>query len=106
MLYHDILDPFKFYGAESGLPFEVMVEDVWMEDFAEHEDYISEHVHNPDDSRQIMFISYQVINKGDETYQFLDDCFFPNIDFLLTFINTFYINLYVDVVLLEFHYIV
>src|SRR5690625_6709398 len=51
-LYHEIDDPFEFYGAESGLPFEVMVEEIWMEDFAEHEDYISEHVHHPDESRR------------------------------------------------------
>src|SRR5690625_5510063 len=86
-LDHESVDLFEFYGAESGLPFEVMVEDVWMEDFAEHEDYISEHVHNPDDSRQIMFISYQVTNKGDETYQFTDDRFYPNNDVLPNLIN-------------------
>src|SRR5690625_7495413 len=51
-LYHEIGDPFEFYGAESGLPFEVIVEDVWMEDFAEPEDDIAVHVHIRDDSVQ------------------------------------------------------
>lgn len=86
-LYHEIGDPFEFDGAESSLPFEVMVEEIWMEGFAEHEDYISEHVHNPDDSRQIMFISYQVTNKGDEKYSFTDDRFYPNNDVLPNLIN-------------------
>jgi|GEM_PF-4410774 len=86
-LYHEIDDPFEFYGAESGLPFEVMVEEIWMEDFAEHEDYISEHVHHPDESRALMFISYQVTNKGDRAYPFTDDRFYPNNDVLPNLIN-------------------
>lgn len=86
-LYHEIGDTFEFEGPESGLPFEIKVKDIWLENFEEHEAYISEHVKKPDDSRAVIFISYTVTNKGDETYEFKDDRFYPNNDVLPNLIH-------------------
>lgn len=86
-LYHDIGDTFEFEGPESGLPFEVTVTDIWLEDFEDHQDYVSEHVKNPDEDKAVMFVSYTVKNKGDETYVFKDDRFYPNNDVLPNLIH-------------------
>lgn len=87
-LYHEIGDTFEFEGPESGLPFEVTVEDIWMEDFEDHEDYISAHVKKPnEDDDAVIFVSYTIKNKGDETYAFKDDRFYPNNDVLPNLIH-------------------
>lgn len=85
--YHEIGDTFQFNGPESGLPFEITVKKIWMEDFEKHEAYISEHVYKPDDRRAVMFISYRVKNIGDLPYEFKDDRFYPNNDVLPNLIN-------------------
>lgn len=86
-LYHEVGDTFEFEGPESGLPFEVTVNDIWLEDFEDHKDYISEHVTKPDANRAVMFVDYTVQNKGEETYTFKDDRYYPNNDVLPNLIH-------------------
>lgn len=86
-LYHEIGDTFKFKGVESGLPFEITVKGIWKEEFDEHEEYILEHFPRSADDKLVMFISYEVTNKGDDTYEFTDDRFYPNNDVLPNLIN-------------------
>lgn len=95
-LFHEIGETFEFVGPESGLPFEIKVKDVWIEGFKEHEAYISEHVKKPDDDRAVIFISYTVTNKGDETYEFKDDRYYPNNDVLPNLIHPFNYILDID----------
>src|SRR5699024_2999064 len=59
-----------------------------MEDFEDHEDYISAHVKKPnEDDDAVIFVSYTIKNKGDETYTFKDDRFYPNNDVLPNLIH-------------------
>ena len=88
-LYHEIGETFEFEGPESGLPFEVTVDKIWIEGFEEHEAYISEHVKKPDDDQAVIFISYTVTNNGDETYAFKDDRYYPNNDVLPNLIHPY-----------------
>lgn len=86
-LYHEIGDTFEFEGRASGLPFEITVENIWMDDFEEHEAYIVEHYPRSAEDKKVIFISYQVTNKGKNTYEFTDDQFYPNNDVLPNLIN-------------------
>lgn len=86
-LYHEIGDTFEFVGRESGLPFEIKVNKIWIDDFEEHEAYIVEHYPRSAEDKKVVFISYQVTNKGNDTYEFTEDRYYPNNDVLPNLIN-------------------
>lgn len=97
-LYHNIGETFEFIGSASELPFEVKVKDIWIEDGKEHEAYIEEHVRKPDGAEQVMYITYEVENKGDEPFAFTDDELYPHNDLLPNFLDPVSLIKDVDVI--------
>lgn len=71
-LYHEVGETFEFIGESPALPIEITVNKIWMEDGAQHEQHIEEHVISPAEKDTVTFIDYTVTNKGDETLPFND----------------------------------
>ncbi|WP_080875804.1 DUF5067 domain-containing protein [Oceanobacillus timonensis] len=64
-LYHEIGETFEMIGYYSDVPAEVTVNDIWIEDDPEHQEYIEDNIASPTEDDVVVFVDYTVKNVGD-----------------------------------------
>ncbi|MFD1413216.1 hypothetical protein [Oceanobacillus jeddahense] len=64
-LYHEIGETFEMTGYYSDVPAEVTINDIWMEDDPEHQEYIEDNIASPTEDDVVVFVDYTVKNVGD-----------------------------------------
>lgn len=64
-LYHEIGETFEMTGYYSDVPAEVTVNEIWVENGSEHQEFIESSLASPTDDDVVVFVDYTVKNIGD-----------------------------------------
>ncbi|MFD1388795.1 hypothetical protein ACFQ4Z_18680 [Oceanobacillus oncorhynchi subsp. oncorhynchi] len=66
-LYHEMGETFEIEGYSSGVPAEITVNEIWIEDGDDHQAFIEESIASPSEDDAVAFVDYTVENIGDRS---------------------------------------